>query len=306
MLAESIHGIEVLIRVSELKSFTKAAFELGVSPSAVSNSVTRLEKSLGVRLLHRTTRSLSLTQEGALFVERCRHALCALSEAQNQLSMSLDSLSGSLRVSVPVSMAESGLVELVGEFMSRHPQIKVDLQFDDQVLDLARTGVDVVIRFGEIKDSRLVAKKVGRVRYAVYGSPALFAQYAPPSHPDQLIDYPCITAIQPGSGRPIPWRFQQQGAVWSIEMDSRLSMNNSAALLAAAKAGIGLVRLPCQLAEEAVAQGRLQEVLAPFSVDGSEVSLVYHYQRFNPPKVHAFVEFISAAFARHPLWNPAS
>lgn len=303
MSTETIHGIEVLIRVADLKSFTKTAYELGVSTSAVSNTITRLESTLGVRLLQRTTRSLSLTQEGALFVERCRHALNEIREAQTQLSMSVDLLSGSLQVSAPAMMARTGLVELLYGFMQQHPQLRLSLKMDDQVVDLARDGVDVVIRFGEIKDSRLVAKRIGIVRYAVYGSPDYFARHGRPQHPQQLSDFDCISSIHPDSGRPQSWRFTENHEIWSIDLNSRLETNNADALLVAAEAGHGLIRLPTYLAARSVQQGTLEEVLQPYSVLGAAISLVYRYQRFKPPKTQAFVDYVSQAFARDPVWN---
>jgi DNA-binding transcriptional LysR family regulator len=303
MSLETIHGIEVLIRVADLKSFTKTAYELGVSTSAVSNAITRLESALGVRLLHRTTRSLSLTQEGVIFVERCRHALNEIQEAQTQLSMSLDLLSGALHLSAPAMMARTGLVELLHHFTQQHPDLTISLKMDDHLIDLARDGIDVVIRFGEIKDSRLVAKRIGTVRYAVYGAPDFFARHGRPQHPDQLPEFSCITSLHPETGRPQPWRFSHNQEVWSVNLSSRLETNNADALLVAAENGMGLIRLPSYLAARQLELGKLEEVLYPYSVYGAPISLVYRYQRFKPPKIQAFVDFISAAFAQDPIWN---
>jgi len=293
MAADGVHAISVFVRVAEARSFAAAAQRLGVSPSAASKSVTRLEQRLGVRLLNRTTRSVSLTEDGNMFFERCRQILSELEDAESAVTRAQTQPSGRLRVVMPPGFGRTVLVPVLAKFADLHPHLVVDVEFSSRRVDLAEEGVDVVIHIGELRDRRLVARKLCDIRYVAVAAPAYLARCGEPKTPDDLARHRCLGYHIPRTQRYRDWNFASGGDRFSRHVAGRLNMNDGAALLDAAVAGAGIATVASFLASEAVRSGRLQIVLRDYESVGPAVWVAYLERRHLSNRIRALVDFLT-------------
>ncbi len=300
----SLHAILIFVRVAEAKSFIAASRRLGISPSGVSRSVTRLEKKLGVRLMNRTTRSISLTDEGQTFFERCAQIVHELEDAETVITQKQLRPHGRLRVQMPVGFGRRVLVPYLVQFAQLYPELTVDVEFSDRPVDLAKEGLDAVIRMGTLADSSLVVRKLCDTRYVIVASPGYLAHYGTPTTPDDLEDHRCLGYYIPQTNRYREWTFMSTRSgkpIWG-----NLNMNNGDALLHAAMADGGLAMVATYLAADAVRAGELQVVLREYISVGPPVSVGYLERRQLPSRTRAFVEFLIAQVPQSPLLDAIS
>lgn len=287
---ESLSGITAFVSAAELQSYAGAGRVLGISSSAIAKSVARLEDEVGVRLFHRTTRSISLTEEGAIFYERCKHILDDLCDARAMISATRTRPQGRLRVSVPQIVGHSLLMPLLPDFLQQFPEIELDIDFEDRVVDLIGEGIDVAVRSGELGDTRLVGHRLGEQHFVVCGSQRYFAAHGYPKTPADLPRHLCIHFKYPSNGRIAQWSFCSPHT--SLNLPRNLIFNNSLAGLRAAADGLGLAHLPVYMAEPAFRSGLLQPVLTEFMVPLGSLSLIWPSNRHLSPKVRAFADFV--------------
>jgi LysR family transcriptional regulator for bpeEF and oprC len=289
--------IVAFAKVVEAHSFVAAAQALGMSPSAISKAVSRLEDRLGARLLNRTTRSLSLTDLGASFYERCRDALLQLDQAENEVSESRGVVRGRLRVDVPVALGRRLIVPALPRFIQQNPEITVQMSMNERSIDLVQEGIDAAVRVGNLSDSSLIARRVGSFRGMTCASPEFIARVGEPRTPDNLDPVHCIAMFKLGSNLIRPWLFRKGGVQKSVTPMAPLSFSDPESAVAAAVAGAGFVRSLDFTVEAQIAAGLLKPVLEDWNEDAIwPVSVLYPQHRQPTAKIRAFIEFLSGLF----------
>lgn len=295
-------AIEAFVRVAESQSFSAAARRLRASKSAVSRNVSRLETELGVRLFHRTTRSLTLTEAGRGYFERAIRILTDLEEANLAVSQLQSAPRGRLRVSAPMSFGFLHLALALPDFLARYPEVTVDLSMNDRFVDLIDEGFDVAVRIGAMDDSSLIARKLAPIRRVVCAGPAYLQARGVPLSPDDLKGHECLFNSNIALSQ--EWRFTaRDGKPWPVEVKGRLSANNGDALRVAALKGLGLVNIPTFIAGGDLKAGTLVSVLDEFISQDVTMNAVYPHSRHLSPKVRAFVDFLADRFGPQPYWD---
>ncbi|EJC83344.1 transcriptional regulator [Rhizobium leguminosarum bv. trifolii WSM2297] len=302
---ESLASVFAFVYAAEQQSYVGAARISGVSPSAIGKAIARLESRLSVRLFNRTTRSISLTAEGAVLYERYKHIIDDMKDAEATILQSRERPTGRLRISVPHIVGHHLLMPILPIFAERFPEIELDIDFEDKVIDLIAEGLDVVVRSGELADGRLIARHLGEQHFVICGSPDYFERHAGPETPDELTRHACIHFKYPSSGRIAPWAFRPPYE--RLLLPRSLTFNNTDAGLRAAQDGLGLAHLPVYVAELHIRAGTLTPVLTAFMAPFGSLSLVWPSNRQLSPKVRTFVDFVVENFAaRSCAFRPAS
>jgi DNA-binding transcriptional LysR family regulator len=302
-LVSTPSDMTAFVRAVELGGFSTAAREMGLTPSAVSKLVTRLEDRLGVRLLNRTTRRLALTPEGEAYFHRSQRILSDIEEAENEVASFRAQPRGLLRVNVGTAFGMHQLVPALPEFLERYPEMQVELTLTDRVVDLIEEGADVAIRLGTLGDSSLVARKICDLERVVCAAPAYLKRHGTPSKPDDLLQHNCLSVDYAPSLR--RWPFSDGEGVRHVEVLGNVSANNADALLQLALLGVGVIRLSEVIVGEALRAGKLVALLA--DVHHSEplpLHAVYPQGRHRSPRVAAIVEFLVERFASAPWRTP--
>ena len=289
-----LSGIAAFIQVAESGAFNEAARRLELSPSATSKAVSRLEEELGVKLLHRTTRSVSLTPEGERYLEGAKRIVADMTALGAEVSDSLASPSGRLVVSAPAALGRMWLVEALSDFRSAWPKIDVELSLDDRAVDLAGDAVDVVIRAGSLADSaNLVARRLFTDPLIVCAAPQYWDRRGRPRHPEDLAQHACLNVRNRRTGRVMPWFFQFEEAKRSQVFEGPLTVDDGEAVGRAALAGLGVSQMPGFMAAEALRTGRLEEVLRDFRPPEVPFTALYLDRRLVSPKIRAFIDFVN-------------
>lgn len=292
MHTEDVGAFVVFARVVEQESFTGAAQMLGVSKSAVSKQVAKLEESLGVRLLNRTTRKIQVTEAGHVFYERCRRIADEVEEARAAVSSLQTSPRGVLRVNAPVSYGLLHLGRLLPDFMARYPDLQVDLSLSDRKVDLLEEGVDVAVRIGQLTDSSLIAKKITEFPRIVVASPSYWDAHGRPAKPDDLTAHNCFIYTYLPQGDQWLFRDPESGAAVSTRVTGSLSANNGDALLQAAERGLGVYWMPSFFLDRQIEDGVLEEVLQEYRADPVGLYAIFPHSRHLPTKTRAFIDFL--------------
>lgn len=282
-------ALSVFVHASDSGSFTATARDLGMSPSAVSKAMSRLEAALGVRLFERTTRRVRPTAEGQALQARCRQILDDLRSARDCLQAQSGLVRGLLRVSLPVAYGRQVLLPRLAALLRTHPQLRIEASLSDRRVELVEQGFDAAVRIGELEDAQLVARRIDTVDYVVCAAPDYLGTHGTPAHPHELEALDCVPA-NGHDGRPCGWRFRIDGHEWTATPSARLLLDDGGALPVAALAGAGLVYVQRYLVAEALAQGRLCQVLAEFMPPPLPVSVVYPAGRHPPPRLRALVQ----------------
>ncbi|WP_250486242.1 LysR family transcriptional regulator [Caballeronia sp. GaOx3] len=290
-----LSGIEVFVHTAEAKSFVAAGRVLGISASAVSKSISRLEERVSVRLFQRTTRSVRLTSEGEVFLERCRRIVEEVEEAESELSAMNDLPRGRLKVGLPLA---AGLtLPLISEFMALYPEIELDLDFTDRVVDVIQEGYDVVIRGGALSDSSLVSKRLGSYRVCLVATPTYLSMRGTPTTPADLANHLCLHYRYPTSGKLEPWPLRpsrRNGTNFVLPMT--IIASSVIALLHLVQDGLGIACVPDFAVKEAVAEGRLLTVLDAHMTRSVAFQIVWPCRKRMTPKLRAFVDFTMERF----------
>jgi DNA-binding transcriptional LysR family regulator len=289
-----LNGVAVFVGVVNAGSFTAAARALGHSTSYVSKEITRLEKRLSSRLLNRTTRTISLTDAGRAYYERCSQIVMDAENAERSLNQLQEKPNGLLRINAPASFGTTHLLDVLPQFMQRYPDVKLEVEFNDRLIDVVAEGYDVVIRVGEIKDSNLVARKFTSSRGVVVASPEYLKRRGRPKHAEDLAQHDCIAySLLPA---PTQWEFYKKGVRSNITINPRATCNSAAIEVALLTQGIGIARLPLFTCEQEVKNGALQIILDDYDSIKYDVFAVYPHRQYLTAKVRAFVDFVVAAF----------
>ncbi|WP_308410377.1 LysR family transcriptional regulator [Burkholderia sp. WAC0059] len=293
--------MEVFVRVVDLGGFTAAADASDLSTTMVSNHVRALERRLGARLLNRTTRRQSLTEIGAAYYAQCVDILARIEAADSDAQNMHARPAGKLRISAPITLGSHLLVPALADYLRDYPDVSVDLQLNDRVVDLVEEGFDAALRFGRLPDSGLVVRPLRSLNRVICASPAYLDAHGVPGAPGDLREHNCLAFHYVTPER--EWQFngpQSDGSRLdgprpeTVEVSGQLSVNNGPALLQAALSGIGVVMLPDYLVSEHVASGRLVRVLAGYDFPRAPLQLVYLPDRHMTPKLRSFIDFVTA------------
>lgn len=289
-----LSSIEQFCKAAELGSFTAAAESLGLTPAAVSRSIRRLEERLGVRLFSRTTRNVRLTNEGELYWQECQRALEQIAEAERTITGNQKEPSGLLRISVGTLYANHRLLLLMPQFTEAYPQIDIELNISNRVIDFVEEGYDLAIRLGIPPDSRLIAHKLEDASVGIFATPAYLARRSVPQTIDDLAGHDCIQFVLPSTGRSMPWIFRDRnGQEIDYVFRSRMRvLDDALGCVSWACAGGGLLQIYHFIAAPAVKRGELVEVLQAYGGRSRQFSILYPQNRHLSARVRAFVEFM--------------
>lgn len=294
---DQLVAMRVFVRVAERGSFGKAADELDISRAAASGHVATLEKHLGVRLLNRTTRRVSLTAEGAEYLRRCRRILDEVQDADETLRGSRSRPQGLLRVDVPVAFGRYLLLPALPEFTRRYPAIELDVRLNDRVVDLVAERVDVAVRVGPLQQSGLVARRLAQISIVTCAAPAYLADHGEPATPDDLSNHRLL-GVTPSSGGSPEWSFPAPYTPKRLKLRFAMQFNAAEGPIIGAVAGLGITRTVDLMVAEYVARGELKLILERFQLPGPFMSLVYPSAGHQSPKVRVFSDFAADLLRR--------
>lgn len=293
-------------RVVELESFTKAAMSLNLPKTTVSAQVLALEKRLRVKLLHRTTRRISVTTDGAAYYERAIRLLNELEETEAALNQATASAKGRLRVDVPTPLGRLVIIPSLPDFFNRYPEIQLEIGCDDRPIDLLEEGVDCVIRIGNLLDSSLVARRVGTMQFMLVASPDYLKTYGTPQIPDDLQRHQAVHFFSSKTGKVRNFILEHEGAQQEIPTIRKLAINNGDAIVAAALAGIGICQLPSFMVQGYLTEGKLEKVLGDYGAGSLPINALYPQNRHLSSKVRAFIEWVAELFSECKLLQKVS
>ena len=278
-------------RVAELHSFTRAADSLGLSRAVVSTHVADLERHLRCQLLHRTTRRVGLTSDGAEYLTRCQRILAELEAADETLRGARLAVQGRLRVDLPVAFGRALLIPALPRFTERYPDLKLEVQLNDRVIDLIAEEVDLVVRAGPVREPHLIARRIVDTRLVTCAAPEYLRAHGVPSDPDELRRHKLIGHLSTSSHRPYKWLFQRGTVRRQLQLPFSVSFNSVEARILAALRGVGIVQSTDIMVAEALAAGRLQVVLPEWSAPGAPLMVVCRSALRNSPKIRVFADF---------------
>jgi DNA-binding transcriptional LysR family regulator len=298
-MVNSSYDMSILVRVIDRGSFAAAALDFGLSPSAVSKLVTRLESRLGVRLLNRTTRRLALTAEGEVFLDRSRKILDAIEAAESEIASSRRAAQGHLRVHAFPTFAVDHLSVVLPEFLARYPRITFEFLVTNRVIDLVDDNIDIALRVGPLGESTFVARKISDLTQVVCASPTYLAKHGTPTHPRDLAQHACLTLSHvPNSRR---WSFDVRGEAMQIEVNGPVIADSAHMLVRLAINGAGIVRFGDIIVAQAIQDGRLIPVLESLQQRESfPLWAIVQPGRQRAPRVKAFVDFLMERFDTAP------
>lgn len=292
---DRIQAIQLFIRVVDLGSFSKAAADVGIGQPSATKLVAQLEKQLGSRLLHRSTHGVTPTEIGALYYEKCKLIAHHIEEAETVAALLQSQVQGGLRISTSVAFGRRVLVPLVMRFMKLHPQLQIELNFEDRYVDLVEQGIDVAIRMGPLADSTLGARYLGVNPWVLVASPEYLEKRGEPSVPTDLAAHEALiySTVQ-GDAR---WHFTgTDGLTLPVPVKGPLRSNNLSALLAAARGGMGVAALPRYVAHKSIRSGVLMPLLTDWTLPQQEIHAVYPSPQLVPTKVSGFVAWLQGQF----------
>jgi len=279
------------VRVAELHSFTKAAEVLRLSRAVVSTHVAELERYLRCLLLHRTTRRVGLTADGAEYLARCQRILAEVEAADEAMRSTRESPQGRLRVDVPVLFGRALLLPALPKFTARYPQIQLEVQFNDRVVDLIAEEVDLVVRAGTVREPHLIARRVASSRLLTCASPAYLKEHGEPTDPSDLNRHKLVGNLSPGSRRPQPWLFERGAVRRKLQFPFNLAFNSIEAQISAAIRGAGIVQAMDLVVAEALATRKLEVILRDWSAPGAAMSVVCRRGLLDSPRIRVFADF---------------
>jgi DNA-binding transcriptional LysR family regulator len=286
-----LSGVTVLMAVVEAGSMARAAQALGLSSSGVGRAIARLEKRVGVRLLERTTRTMTLTDEGRRFYEEVGPHLDGIEQAAMTAAGAAGVVRGRLRVNVDPFFSRIVLAAQVVTFLNRHPDVRVELILRDHVGDLVADGFDLAMRFGEPPSGSLVARKLIETRILTVAAPGFVARYGRPKHPSEVAELPCIDFYDAANARPFEWEFRRDREIRSVRPASRLMVSDVGAMLSACEAGVGIAQIMQLSSGDLLAEGRLVELFPDWSGELFPLYALYPSRQLRAATVRTFIEF---------------
>ncbi|HAT32827.1 MAG TPA: LysR family transcriptional regulator [Janthinobacterium sp.] len=290
---DQFKAMQIFKCVALCKSFTQAAEQLDLPKPTVTNAVQSVEQQLGVRLLQRTTRKVSLTLEGGIYLERCIRLLDDLEDV-NALFQGPDHLpSGTIRVDLPERLAHQSVIPALPDFFKQYPDIQVRLGSNDRYIDLVGEGIDCAVRVGTLRDSSLIAKRIGELAQLNVAAPAYLERHGRPHNLADLARHYAVNYFSSQSGRDLDWEYEEDGHSRTIAMRSLVSVSSTEAYLASCRAGLGLIQAPRMGMQEYLASGELEEVLPRWRPAPLPVAIVYSHNKHLSPRVRVFVDWLA-------------
>jgi len=282
-----LNAVRIFVKTTELRSFTKAAAVLKMTQSGVSRAVTRLESDLGVKLMNRTTRSLSLTPDGQAFFDRCSLLLTEFDDAEYQLTEQQEQPTGVLKISSPVGFGRFVLLPILTLLAKKYPNLIVEASITDRMVDLVAEGFDAAIRIGTIPDSRIVARRLNIVRLVTIASPTYLERFGTPKTPDDLLQHNCLNYRFPRTGRLYEWRFIENGRERKLAVSGNILLDSSDGLLDLVVQGHGIVQTQRFIATQALANKQVVPILEEYDAERGPISLIYPQGRHLSSKIRA-------------------
>lgn len=298
---DRFQAMQVFTRVVDANSFSRAADSLGLPRATVTNIIQSLERLLQVRLLNRSTRRLSLTQDGAAYYERCVSILAEVEETEASFREAARAPRGRLRIDVPASIGRLVLIPQLCDFHTRFPEVELAIGMSDRPVDMVREAIDCAIRVGALPDSSLVARRIGTFAGITCAAPSYLERYGEPTTLEALAQHRGVNYFSGMSGRTLDWDFVVDGVVKEVKMEGVVSVNDGDAYLACALQGFGLVQVPRFMALPHLESGALREVLPQWGPAPMPISAIYPANRHLSPKVRAFVDWVAELFDACPL-----
>lgn len=292
MQLNMLEAMNIYVNVVEQGSFTRAAEVLDLHRPAVTRAVQNLEQDLGVKLLHRTTRQVNMTDEGAEFYQRCLSLLNELEDVRHTFSRTQPPR-GRLRLDIPITLARAVIIPALADFQCRYPDIDIVLGTSDRRIDLIAERVDCVIRLGELNDSSFIARRLGSARMATCAAPAYLEKHGTPHTIDELVkSHRAVNFFSNNSLQIMEWKFTVEGKITAIKMPSSILVDNSEAFLSCGLAGLGILHGLRPSLAPYIASGELTEILTDFPPPPKPLSLLYPDRRYLAPKVRAFIDWL--------------
>jgi DNA-binding transcriptional LysR family regulator len=289
---DNFASMSVFVRAADARSFTDAGTQLGVSPSAIGKTIARLEERLGVRLFHRSTRSITLTPEGVLYLESCRRIFFEIDIAEQELASTKKGPLGLLRVSLP--MVGTLLMPVINRFLVAYPQITLDLDFTDKLVNVIEDGFDVVVRTGESIDSRLTARILSTFSLQLVAAPAYLKRAGTPTHPEDLMRHACLHHKFPSVGKLEQWPLVSTDDSSEFQLPVTAVASTIEPLIVMAEDGLGIACLPDFAVRKQLQDGVLVHVLPAFTEHTGRFRALWPSSRYLSPKVRAFVDFMAS------------
>jgi DNA-binding transcriptional LysR family regulator len=289
---DHLGALGAFVQSAETRSFTQAGQRLGLSSSAIGKAVARLEEELGVRLFHRSTRSIRLTAEGSLFLQRCYRIIGEFDQARLELTEAVGKPSGKLRIGLP--QLGIHLMPHFIAFQQHFPEIELELDFSDRLMNLIDEGFDAVMRIGEVSDSRLTIRKLNGYHHRLVAAPSYLDRNGMPCTPSDLAGHTCLRYRYPTSGKLAPWPLVSDGKAVVVDLPQSATTNTVDSLAVMAEAGLGIAFLPDFLVSASIATGRLAAILDEHVDDHRTFCILWPSSRQSLPRIKAFVDFIAA------------
>lgn len=293
-----MQGLQQFVAFAEtarLGNFAAASRELGVAPSTLAKSVARLERGLGVKLFHRTTRQVRLTPDGERLYERCQRVLAEVEELRADAAGTSGIVAGQLKIDAPIVWGMRRLVPMLARLTREHPGLELDLRLNDGYVDLVRDGIDLAVRVGHLQDSTLVARRIDWQEMVLCASPRYLEAHGAPRRLEDLQRHAAVVFRMPTSGRNRPWQFlRRDGQAVEIHPESRVRINDGQGIVVALCEGMGICQLPAYMAADELASGRLVELLPGLRPAALPISLVYPSARLVPARVRVALEVLGA------------
>jgi LysR family transcriptional regulator for bpeEF and oprC len=294
-----LQAMQVFVRVVETGALTRAANSLRMPKATVTSLIQQLEATLGVKLLNRTTRKVSVTRDGAAYYPRCVAILAEVRETEESLAQRHAAPQGRLRVEVPTLMARLVIVPALPGFFAKYPDIDLQLGCSEWRSDLIEQGIDCALWSGELEDSTLIARRVGQLYFGTCAAPSYLAVHGVPHHPDELKQHRCINHFSPRTGRIFDWVFAKNGIRLQTTLRGHIALDDENSYLAAAEAGLGVAQIPAFVLADAMERGTLELLLGDWFPEPAPLNVVYPENRHLSNKIRVFVEWVAETFSEH-------
>ncbi|MBN3803894.1 LysR family transcriptional regulator [Paraburkholderia sp. Ac-20336] len=297
---DRFEAMEIFTRVVEANSFTKVSESLDLPRAKVSRTIQALEEHVGVRLLNRSTRQVSVTEDGAEFYERCVRILADVTDAESSLSNKRENPAGTIRVDTSGTLARSLLLPALDDFYRQYPAIDVRLGLADRNIDLIQDGVDCVIRMGTPEESSLVARRIGLARIVTCASPAYLEKHGTPATLAELDRHRAVNYVSARSGKTFPFEYEVEGEIERIAMTGTLAVNDGSVYITAGVLGHGIIQPSRFMVAELIEQGALTEILGNYTSPGTPLSILYAHRRNLSSRLRAFIDWVSELARNNP------
>tara|TARA_R110001583_G_scaffold43509_2_gene138441 strand:+ start:1421 stop:2305 length:885 start_codon:yes stop_codon:yes gene_type:complete len=292
---DKLTSMQVFCRVATCGNFSHAARELRISPAMVTKHIASLEDQLSIRLLNRTTRKVSMTEAGESYLRLCQNLLSDIEEGEASLSELSHHPSGTLKLTAPIDFGVLRLAPAIARYLTRFPDVSIDINYQDRKVNLVEDGFDIAIRIGALPDSSLIAVPLMKHQLVCCASPGYLEEHGLPRHPTELRKHNCLTYSYSSTNN--DWHFRNAQESLSIKANGRLNANNGRAMVAAAAQGVGIILKPQFMVQDFIDRGELVPILENYEQPRSDVFAVYPHRRFLPAKMRSFIDYLKEYFA---------